>query len=240
MARTVKPEEHAAKRNDILDVTQRLVVTKGYERMTIQDILAALRMSSGAFYHYFGSKPDVLDALVDRIREQSSAPLLNIVRDPKLSATEKLRDFFSSLDQLRAENKAAVIALLQAWYSDDNAIVRQKVEAAMLAWQAPLISEIARQGAREGVFSTPFPDQAGGIVLSLSQALGAAHAKLMLAFVRQPDEQHFSKEVLALHTAYVDAIERVLGAPSGTLRRADAGAVAFWIRAMRDDAAPPN
>ena len=146
MARTVKLEEHAVKRNDILDVAQRLVVTKGYERTTIQDILAELRMSSGAFYHYFGSKPEVLDALVDRIREQSSAPLLDIVRNPNLSAIEKLRDFFSSLDQLRAEHKAMVIALLQVWYSDNNAIVRQKVEAAMLAWQAPLISEIAGPG----------------------------------------------------------------------------------------------
>jgi hypothetical protein len=62
----------------------------------------------------------------------------------------------------------------------------------------------------------------------------------MLAFVHQPDERRFGEEVIALHTAYVDAIERVLGAPAGTLRRADTSAVAFWIKAMRDDAVPPN
>ena len=53
MARTVKEQEYAEKRNEILDAAQRLVYTKGYERMTIQGILADLQISSGAFYHYF-------------------------------------------------------------------------------------------------------------------------------------------------------------------------------------------
>ena len=53
MARTVKEQEYAEKRNDILDSALRLVYSKGYERMTIQDIQADLQISSGAFYHYF-------------------------------------------------------------------------------------------------------------------------------------------------------------------------------------------
>ena len=51
MARTVKA--HAVRRNEILDVAQRLIYTKGYEQMTIQDILDGLQISKGAFYHYF-------------------------------------------------------------------------------------------------------------------------------------------------------------------------------------------
>ncbi|HVA80619.1 MAG TPA: hypothetical protein VNF29_06820, partial [Candidatus Binataceae bacterium] len=35
--------------------------------------------------------------------------------------------------------------------------------------RAPLIAEIARQGGREGVFSTPFPDQTGELVLAYWQ-----------------------------------------------------------------------
>ncbi len=46
-------------RNEILTAAQRIVFAKGYERMTIQDILADLKISSGAFYHYFDSKPAV-------------------------------------------------------------------------------------------------------------------------------------------------------------------------------------
>jgi AcrR family transcriptional regulator len=236
MARTVKLDEREAKRTEILDAAHRLVLTKGYERMTIQDILAELRMSSGAFYHYFASKPEVLDALVERIEQESAAPLVRIVRDPDLSAAEKLRGFFATLDQLRVERQAAVVELLQVWYADSNAIVRQKVEAATLAWRAPLIAEVARQGVREGVFTSACPDQAGEIVVGLAQALGAAHARLMLGFAGDPDERRFVAEALALHVAYVDAIERVLGAPERTLPRADAAAAKLWVRALRNHA----
>lgn len=233
MPRTVNLDEREAKRSEILDAAHRLVLAKGYERMTIQDILAELRMSSGAFYHYFASKPDVLDALVERIKQESAAPLARIVRDPDLTAVDKLRGFFATLDQLRVERRAAVVELLQVWYADSNAIVRQKVEAATLAWRAPLIAEVVRQGVRERVFTSPCPEQAGEIVAGLAQALGTAHARLMLGFAGDPDERRFAAEALALHGAYVDAIERVLGAPQHTLPRADAGAAKLWVRAMR-------
>ena len=56
MARILKEEEHTAKRNEILDAALQLVYSKGYEKMTIQDILDQLQISKGAFYHYFDSK----------------------------------------------------------------------------------------------------------------------------------------------------------------------------------------
>src|SRR6476620_11478073 len=99
MARTVNQEEYTAKRKEILDAAQRLVYTKGYERMTIQDILADVQISSGAFYHYFDSKPAVLEAFIERIRQEVEKPLLPIVHDPALPALDKLQRFFDTLDR---------------------------------------------------------------------------------------------------------------------------------------------
>jgi len=53
MPRVIKEEDYAARRNGILDAARQLVYTKGYEQMSIQDILDALKISKGAFYHYF-------------------------------------------------------------------------------------------------------------------------------------------------------------------------------------------
>ncbi len=44
VVRTTKPEAFAAKRSTILDAARRLVLSKGYERMTIQDVLNALHL----------------------------------------------------------------------------------------------------------------------------------------------------------------------------------------------------
>src|ERR1700690_3102945 len=108
MARVVKESEYAAKRNDILDAAQRLVFTKGYEQMSIQDILEALSISKGAFYHYFDSKPALLEAFIERGEDALEQLFRAIVDDPALSAVEKLQRFFGTLDSLRTEQKAFI------------------------------------------------------------------------------------------------------------------------------------
>jgi AcrR family transcriptional regulator len=225
MARTVNQEEHDAKRNQILDAAQRLVYTKGYERMTVQDILVDLGISSGAFYHYFSSKPAVLEALIERMQQDAEQPLLPLVHDPHLSALEKLQRFFAILDRSRIAQKAFIADLLRVWFADDNAIVRQKVDEAILERRAPLLNEIVRQGIQEGVFKTPYSDHAGEIILSIAQGMERILTRLMLAFVQKPDEPGAIDDIVAAYAACIDAIERVLGAPSGFLDRPDAGAV---------------
>lgn len=233
MARTVKEQEYAEKRNEILNAAQRLVYTKGYERMTIQDILADLQISSGAFYHYFDSKPAVLEAFIERIKEEAEKPLLPIIHDPHLPAIEKLQGFFATLDRLRIAHKADVVKLGRVWYTDDNAIVRQKVDEAVLEQRAPLLNAIVRQGVQEGVFTTAYPDQAGQVILSLLQGMGNTHARLLLSVDQETDEQRRVEEIVAVHAAYMDAIERVLGAPPNSLYRTDAEAVKVWVAALR-------
>lgn len=233
MARTVNKEEYAAKRNEILDAAQRLVYTKGYERMTLQDILAAAQISSGAFYHYFDSKPAVLEAFIERMRREVEQPLLPIIRDPGLSAIDKLQRFFDTLDRLRIAHKADVVSLGRVWYTDDNAIVRQKVDAAVLEQRAPLLAAIVRQGMQEGVFTVAYPDQAGEVILALLQGMGNAHAKQLLSIGQQPDELRCIDDIVATHAAYMEAIERVLGAPPNSLYRTDAEAVRVWVVALR-------
>ena len=77
---------------------------------------------------------------------------------PSLSAIEKLQGFFTALDRLRIEQKASVVELLRVWYTDDNAIVRQKVDEAVLKQRAPLLTEVVRQGVEEGVFTTAYAE----------------------------------------------------------------------------------
>ena len=48
MARTVNEEEYAARREAILEAAYRLVVRKGYQQMTIQDVLVELARSRSA------------------------------------------------------------------------------------------------------------------------------------------------------------------------------------------------
>src|SRR5450759_3823918 len=144
MVRIVK--EPTLRRNEILDSAQRLVYTKGFDQMTIQDILDDLHISKGAFYHYFDSKPALLDALLDRMKQEAEGVVMPIFHDPGRNALEKLQDIFDTGARWKTSRKTYVLALLHGWYSDDNAIVRQKQMASLTQWMAPLLTEVIRQG----------------------------------------------------------------------------------------------
>jgi AcrR family transcriptional regulator len=241
MARTVNPNEFASKRREILDAAQRLVFTKGYQQMSVRDILDELSISSGAFHHYFGSRQELLEGLIEQIRQGSLLPLLPIIQDPDLSAVEKLQGIFDTLDSLRMAHRADLITVAQVWYTDDNALVRSKVDQAVFEQRAPLVADIIRQGTREGTFTAAFPDQAGEAVLSLLQGMGNTHARLLLSLVQENgkaaegDRAREIEQIVVTHAAYMEAIERLLGAPPNCLARTDAEAVKVWVAALRDN-----
>jgi AcrR family transcriptional regulator len=241
MARTVNPKEFAYKRKEILDAAQRLVFTKSYDRMSVRDILDELSISSGAFHHYFGSRQELLEGLIEQIRQRSLQPLLPVIHDPHLSAIEKLQGFFDTLDQLRMANRTSLIMAAQVWYTDGNALVRVKVDEAVFELRAPLLAEIVRQGIHEGVFTAAYPDQAGEAILALIQAMGNTHARLLLGLAQETgeataeDRARDIQKIVATHAAFMEAIERVLGAPSNCLVRTDVEAVKVWVGALRDN-----
>lgn len=232
MARSVNEKEYALRRNAILDVTQRLVYTKGYEQMAIQDILDELQISKGAFYHYFDSKPDLLEALIERMQQEMLQLVIPIVQDPQLGALPKLQRFFDVAVRWKTARQTFMLELTRVWYTDHNAIVRQKMMAMLRRGAIPLLSEIFRQGIREGVFNIPYPDQIGAIYLSLIQAVGDGFAGLLLADTPQGDELQRAERLIA---AYTDAIERLLGTPAGSLQLMDPESLKEWFAAPSDN-----
>lgn len=235
MARIVRPEQHAAKRAEILNAFQRLMLSKGYEDMSIQHILAEVRISSGAFHHYFASRGALLEAFIERIKEDSGKPLRQLIDNPELSAREKFQGFFDTLDRLRMERKAEVVRIGRVWYSDSNAVVRLRVAEALARQRAQLLGEIIQQGIQEGSFVVAYPDKAGEVIMALLQGMGDRHAELLFTLDQaRDDDQRLIEDVVIIHAAYMDAIERVLGVPAHTFYRADTEAVQLWIEAMRE------
>jgi len=226
MARTVKEDEYNVRRNEILESAQRLVFTKGFEQMAIQDILDDLQISKGAFYHYFTSKQALLEGLIERYMLDAQQVLIPIVQDPNLPALEKFQHFFDTIARWKTARKEWIMALLQGWYSDSNAIVRQKVTAAGVKWYTPMMTEIIKQGIREGVMNNPYPDQTGEVILSLSLGLGETLIGFFLPDGLHPESLPQLEAVMA---AYGNALERILGVPSGSVQFVDMAMMREWV-----------
>jgi AcrR family transcriptional regulator len=227
MARIVKEEEYLARRNEILDASLRLVYSKGYDKMTIQDILDQLHISKGAFYHYFDSKVAVLEAVIERMANEQVKPMfLAIVQDPQLPALEKLHQYFYMSTNWKTSNKAFLIQLMKNWYSDENALARQKMLTRTGEQMGPFFTEIIKQGVREGVFSTPYPEVASEVTINLMYDLAFASGQVLMSEEVKQDE---IQQVETLYAAYGDVLERILGAPKGSIQLMAAEALKVWI-----------
>src|SRR5258708_8722919 len=93
------------RRDAFLDVAQRLIQTKGYEAMSIQELLDQLEASKGAFYHYFDSKQPLLEAVVVRFADGAMASLAPGPNDPDLPPLPNLETSFPGPPRLNSDQK---------------------------------------------------------------------------------------------------------------------------------------
>jgi AcrR family transcriptional regulator len=226
MPRTVNATLHTIRREAFLDVAQRLVQTKGYDAMSIQDVLNELEASKGAFYHYFDSKQALLEAVVERFADGSLATLAPVLNDPDLPAVQKLERAFAGIGRWKAAQKELVLAIIQVWNSDGNAIVREKLRRLSVSRMIPLISTVVKQGVDEGTFHVTSPDETAEVFVALM--LGFQERAVDLFIARQAGTITFEAVQRAI-ASLTEAIERILGIPQGSLTLMDEPALHFWF-----------
>lgn len=216
MARQVKPDEYAARRREILDSALRLMHEKGYERMTIKDVLTDLQMSKGALYHYFDSKQALLEGIVEAMSDSGAAALQAVVDDHHLGAVDKLHAYFRMSAAWKSEHATEVATAMRLWRHENNALLRHKMSQETMRTNTPALEAIIAQGCEEGVFDTKHPREAAVIIAGMGLHLADAiiDAKDRDGTDLLDTSGSRSRSVIA---AYTDAFERILGAPPGSL-----------------------
>ena len=226
MARTRDLAVHALRRDEFIDSAIALMQTNGWASTSIQDVLDDVGASKGAFYHYFGSKADLLDAVIDRITHVATDSIRPMVADPGLTSLEKLDGLFGGIAQWKGERTDLMLAVIEAWETDDNAIVREKFRRGAADLMAPLLADIIRQGLIEGRFEGLDPDDAGHVLVSYM--LGANEAAVRLYAARRADAITF-EAVERRFAAYSQGLERYLGLSAGSLAIVDPRVLKQWF-----------
>ncbi|HET7465243.1 MAG TPA: TetR/AcrR family transcriptional regulator [Candidatus Dormibacteraeota bacterium] len=226
MARTLDLEKHTVRKEAFVEAAMRLMQTKGYEQMSIQDLLDELGVSRGAFYHYFESKQALLSAMVDRIADQALSAVSPVVDDPALAAIPKLQGFFGGIAQYKTDRRALMLEFINVWKSDDMAVVRDRLRRTMIEKIAPMLARIIGQGVAEEVFSVDSPSETATILMSLM--LGFQDSATDLYLARQAKTISYAQAEQALHT-FAGAFERILGAQPGSIPIVDKRTLEVWF-----------
>jgi AcrR family transcriptional regulator len=160
MVKTAK--KHNVKKNELVDIAEKLFIEKGYEETSIEDILKASELSKGGFYHYFKSKDEVLAESINNFAEGLLEELEPIIEDQELNALQKLNRFMEK--KIASQNsKKEIIRYLNMLMKSDFTFYKYTLAIAH-KYVEPL-ARIIEQGAKEGVFNVEFPRETADILI---------------------------------------------------------------------------
>jgi hypothetical protein len=169
---------------------------------------------------------ELLAAIVDRLVDTAMSVVGKVVDDDRLSATQKFRAYFRTIASIKAEQVDFLVELMKVWYSDDNAIVREKLRREQIRRVTPHIAAIIRQGVAEGSFALSDPEQMARVVLALILDTGDEAGEMFA--LRRAGDMDFATVLRRMET-YQQALERLLGVKPGELNLVDEPTLRLWF-----------
>lgn len=203
-------KEHDERKNEIIDTSALLFESKGYEECSVNDILNAIGIAKGTFYHYFKSKEEVLDAVIAKITEAIVDRVREVAADGAMTPGDKLLQAFLSMRVKKTDGDS----LLQELHQPENIRMHQKSLVSMVTALTPILSDIVEQGNQSGEFCCPYPKQYMQILLS--SALTLLDEGI---FAVEPESEAL------LFEALMTLLEKMLGVAKGSIKEA---ALQYW------------
>lgn len=193
-------KKHEERRAEIVKTARDLFLTKDYDKTTMQDFMDLLGIAKGTIYHYFKSKDELLEAVVEDMVNQNLENMHSIVEKNKGNALQKME----ALVQAGRMEKTAP-DILDKLHEKGNESLHTRLLVAILSKQAVLYAKVIQQGCDEGLFQTEHPLECAEFILSAVQ------------FLTDIGISPWSENDLARrHKAFPKLIEQLLKAPPGS------------------------
>ena len=147
-------KEAAERRNEILDVAERLFCTNGYDNTSTNDILAEIGIARGTLYYHFKNKEDILDAMIDRILDETVRKAESIALDESVPVLERLT---KTVLAANVDTKTGSMILEQV-HKPQNALMHSKIQERLLSQLVPLFVKIVEDGIAQNLMYTDYPE----------------------------------------------------------------------------------
>ncbi len=197
--RTVKEAEE--RKNEILDVAERLFGTKGFDNTSTSDILNEVGIARGTLYYHFKSKEDILDAMIDRMTGRLVEKAAALLAKKEIPVMRRLTMMMTALNV----NGSLGQEIMAQVHKPQNALMHQKMQERLLAGGNPLITGLIREGMAQGICRTEYPAEVAEMTLLYSNTVFDTLA------------EHGKEERERKINAFIYNLERLLGMERGSM-----------------------
>lgn len=164
MAKVVK--KASERRAEIIQAARKLFLEKDYESTTMQDMMKAVNIAKGTIYHYFQSKEDLLEAVVEQIIQEQLTRLQGALETAQGNALDQIK-FLT----LQANLTSSQPELIEQLHKPSNYTLHTRLLASLIIQIAPLYGKLIQKGCEEKLFVTDHPLEVAEFILAGLQFL---------------------------------------------------------------------
>ncbi|MGX7106456.1 TetR/AcrR family transcriptional regulator [Hutsoniella sourekii] len=144
------------RREQILSVTARLIEEKGLAHTSTNDIVQTLGIARGTLYHYYHSKEDILNDLVNQVSQDLFDQARSIANQLDLPVLARLWGVIASLN---AEDLAGN-ELMNHIHQEENLLLHHKIQTQILKQLPQILLPVIQEGVEQELFATDYPYEA--------------------------------------------------------------------------------
>lgn len=198
--RVIKEAEE--RKNEILDVAERLFTVKGFDNTTTNDILKEIGIARGTLYYHFKSKEDILDAMIDRITERLIIEAKSIAKNKEMPVLQRLTMTVLALNI----NNDLGYEILEQMHKPQNALMHKKMQECMLSRVNPILTGLIEEAIEQGICNTEYPLETVEMIMLYSSTAFDALSE----YSKEEQQQKI--------VAFIYNLERLLGMEYGQLQ----------------------
>ncbi len=143
----------------LLESGMAVMFEKGYTNTGIQEVLTAVGVPKGSFYHYFKSKEDFAQKIILHVEENYANMLAGYLRDKELSPVNRLKNLIVTKKKELLENscrRGCLIGNLSQEMADQSEVLRIELSRVMSRWR-DIYAACIDEGQSLGEITKEFP-----------------------------------------------------------------------------------
>lgn len=157
MARTVNIKELEAKRRMIINGALDLIMEKGYDGFSVNQLIAHCGISKGSFFHHFNSKKSLIEGITELLTEPISAAYESLITSSEEAPTQLLISMFKVTRDIKIAEEKTIADYMKVLYEDENTVLFHKIIEKNYQVLLPYFEEVIVKGSKSGDFDFGCP-----------------------------------------------------------------------------------
>lgn len=189
----MKGDKGEKRKQELLKIAYSLIISKGYEETSIDEIIAKAQIAKGTFYYHFKSKEEMLEALINMMITEQTERAKQVLSSPlpiPQKAVAIITSFRPNMDEATIQD---------ALNKKENIVLHEKINKRVIDEAVPILSQVVEEGIAQGILECDNINERVRMTLIISSDMF--------------DHRSFTSADIDV---FIDAVEKILGAKKDT------------------------